>query len=94
LFENGVDVNARGRFNISALCAASRAANEVMVRLLLENGADVDANGGTHGYALQAASAKGHVAVVRFLLHKGANVNAEVSGAALCTLLRAQGMKR
>ncbi|KAJ6573120.1 ankyrin repeat-containing domain protein [Mycena vulgaris] len=77
LLERGVDLEARGPDDATALQTASRQGHLEIVRLLLDEGADVNAEGGEHGPALQAAVRMGKLDVVRLLLDKGADVNAQ-----------------
>jgi ankyrin repeat protein len=77
LLETGVNVNAEGGCQGSALQAASLEGHEGIVRLLLENGANADPRDDLGGNALQVASAKGHEGVVQLLLQHGAAVDNE-----------------
>ncbi|KAJ5663393.1 hypothetical protein N7507_004124 [Penicillium longicatenatum] len=75
LVELGIDVNARGPGNPTALMGASYNGHQHIVKILLEKEADVNIQGGTYGNALQAASSNGHQQIVGMLLEKEADVN-------------------
>ena len=76
LLEQGMDVNAKGGMDNTALQAASARGRLKIVQILLDHGADVNIQGGHYGNALQAATMEGNIPVVRLLLERGANVNA------------------
>lgn len=77
LLDNGVDVNARGRYHGNALYAASTRGYEQVVKMLLVRGANVNAQNGHYSSALYAASYEGHEQVVEILLDDGVNLNAQ-----------------
>jgi len=63
----------------TALQAASKHGNVLVVRYLLDQGADPNAPGGLYGNALAAASSSKfskNIVVVQLLLERGSNVNA------------------
>lgn len=72
----GLDVNARDVFGMTALHEAALAGQDEVVRLLLEKGADVHAVGAERCTALHDAAMGNHVNIARMLLERGADVNA------------------
>jgi hypothetical protein len=68
----GVDVNARGKWRMTALMLAARDGHEACVDLLLQRGASVNLVSETNT-ALGLASMSGYVAIVRKLLAAGAD---------------------
>lgn len=72
----GLDVNARDVFGMTALHEAALAGQDDVVRLLLEKGADVHAVGAERCTALHDAAMGNHVNIARMLLERGADVNA------------------
>lgn len=72
----GLDVNARDVFGMTALHEAALAGQDEVVRLLLEKGADVHAVGAERCTALHDAAMRNHVNIARMLLERGADVNA------------------
>jgi ankyrin repeat protein len=89
LIEDGADLNARDKNNITALMWASYNGQIEMVRLLIDNGADVNARG--TWTALTWAAACGHIEIVNLLLDKGADINA-VNAAGCSALMLATYM--
>ncbi|KAJ5903418.1 hypothetical protein N7504_005801 [Penicillium tannophilum] len=77
MIDLGIDVNAQGPDNATALMVACFKGNQQVVEMLLEKGADVNMQSTTcsFGTALQAASAHGNQEIVGMLLEKGADVN-------------------
>lgn len=72
----GLDVNARNVFGMTALHEAALTGQDEVVRLLLEKGADVHAVGAERCTALHDAAMRNHVNIARMLLERGADVNA------------------
>ena len=68
LVRDGVDVNAIGGREGTALVVASTKGHTNIVKVLVDGGADVNAQGGEYGNALQAASYHGHEAIVKLLV--------------------------
>ncbi|KAJ6110055.1 hypothetical protein N7486_002290 [Penicillium sp. IBT 16267x] len=87
LIDLGVDVNARGPGNNTALMGASDGGYPQIVNILLEEEADVNIQSDGFGSALQAASVHGNQQIVEMLLEKGADVN--IQGGPLWTALQA-----
>ena len=86
LLDKGADVNAKGKYDQTALILASENGHTQIVNLLLNKGADVNIQmAGSHFTALMMASENGHAAIVRDLLAKGADVN--IKGAKCFTAL-------
>jgi len=75
LLEAGADVNAKGKYNDTALIRAAEAGHLEILRILLEKGADDNARGEKIQTALMSAAAAGHLEVVKSLLDAGARVN-------------------
>lgn len=76
LVDLGVNVNARGQCQRTALHVAALNGHSLMVKVLKQLGADVcawDENGQT---ALHLAAGRGHVATVRVLVGMGADLQA------------------
>ncbi|KAL1966418.1 hypothetical protein VTN77DRAFT_4560 [Rasamsonia byssochlamydoides] len=73
LLDRGANINARGRFSMTALQEAASEGNKAVVQLLLARGADVNAGSST---ALHKAARGGHKEVMRLLLDHGANIHA------------------
>lgn len=67
----GLDVNARDVFGMTALHEAALAGQDEVVRLLLEKGADVHAVGAERCTALHDAAMGNHVNIARMLLERG-----------------------
>lgn len=72
----GLNVNARDVFGMTALHEAALTGQAEVVRLLLEKGADVHAVGAERCTALHDAAMRNHVNIARMLLERGADVNA------------------
>lgn len=73
LLDQGVDINAKWRYDTTALLMASMRGHSEAVRLLLERGAKVDIKDTFYGITpLSAAADKGTAEVVKMLLEKGA----------------------
>ncbi|KAJ5986480.1 hypothetical protein N7451_010845 [Penicillium sp. IBT 35674x] len=79
MIDLGIDVNARGPGNATALLGACFMGFQQVVEVLLEKGADVNIQSTTGSFdtALQAASVRGHQQIVGMLLEKGADVNVQ-----------------
>jgi ankyrin repeat protein len=77
LLDKGADINAKGRYGITALMLSSERGHVGVVQLLLAKGADVSAKDDLGVTALMHASDKGHVDAAELLLDKGADVNAK-----------------
>lgn len=72
LLDQGADVNARGRYQMTPLFKAAERGDAVIVRLLLDKGADVTVTDTFyHATPLTWALDKSHVEVVRALIEKG-----------------------
>ena len=73
VLDRGVEVDAKFRYDRTALSFAADRGNLEIVKMLLERGADVNAKDTFYGEtALGLALDKGHVEIVRPLLEKGA----------------------
>lgn len=72
----GLNVNARDVFGMTALHEAALTGQDEVVRLLLEKGADVHAVGAERCTALHDAAMRNHVNIARMFLERGADVNA------------------
>lgn len=77
LLAEGVDINARDRFQGTALIEASTSGFVDLVQALLRKGADVNARNEGGWTALMTAASEGHNQVVRLLLERGADLNAK-----------------
>ncbi|KAL8784759.1 MAG: hypothetical protein Q9213_003790 [Squamulea squamosa] len=75
LLERGIDPNSTGFYYGTALQAALRVGDVVIVDKLLNCGADVNIVRGAHGTALRAAVTGGHGDIVRHMVACGADVN-------------------
>ncbi|KAK5071361.1 hypothetical protein LTR70_010745 [Exophiala xenobiotica] len=73
---SGVDVNAQGGYDGSALQTASAEGHAEVVEMLLDAGAHIDAWIGGRENALYAASDNANETTVRLLIDRGADVNA------------------
>jgi hypothetical protein len=73
LLDQGADVNAKWRYDATALLMACMRGHAPTVRLLLDRGAKVDVKDTFYGITpLSAAADKGSAEVVKMLLEKGA----------------------
>ncbi len=73
LLTKGVDVNAKARYDRTALSFAAHRGHVEVVKMLLDHGAALDVKDTFYGAsALSLASSEGHIAVVKLLLDKGA----------------------
>src|SRR5712691_11759045 len=72
LLDAGVDVNARARYEVTALAFAANNGHLDVVRLLVERGADMNVQDTFYkGLAIDLALGNGYLEVVTFLLEKG-----------------------
>jgi ankyrin repeat protein/predicted Ser/Thr protein kinase len=76
LLDNGLDVNAPGPGNTTALIEAVDGEHADLVRLLLERGADVNAANSRGVTAIMIAASQGNEEIVSALLDRAAEVNA------------------
>lgn len=72
LIELGADVDARDRYNQTALMHAAHRGDLALVELLVGSGADLEVRAKLHLSALDLARIGGHDAVVALLLAAGA----------------------
>ena len=70
LLANGAEVNAKDRYNQTALMCASLKGHKDVAKLLLECGADVGVRTKKGFSALSIATERGHSAVVDLILEK------------------------
>jgi hypothetical protein len=77
LLIQGVNINARNRFQDTALTEASTSGYLDLVEVLLEKGAEVNAKNANGWTPLICAASQGHDEIVRLLLEKGADLNAK-----------------
>ena len=75
MIASGMDVNARGRGNMTALMEASLKGHADVARFLLDKGADVNAQSNDGWTALFEASLNGHTDIARMLVEAGADVD-------------------
>jgi ankyrin repeat protein len=79
LLEQGADVNAKGKYGMTALMVAVEGGHTETVKALIDAGADVNAkniDGWTAWTALMWAVMEGHTEIVKVLIESGAEVNA------------------
>ncbi|EFC50097.1 predicted protein [Naegleria gruberi] len=81
LFREGVDINAKDRYDEAALYNAANEGHYYIVKFLVRNGANIDEpnSGSLKQTALWIASYNGKFRVVRRLLKMGANKNVRCS---------------
>tara|TARA_B100001057_G_C22811464_1_gene935606 strand:- start:132 stop:1202 length:1071 start_codon:yes stop_codon:yes gene_type:complete len=80
LIKAGADVNAKGKYDDTALIEASGRGNTEIVDLLIKAGADVN-NKNKYGHtALIEASGREHTEIVDLLIDAGANINEQARG--------------
>ena len=79
LISEGVDINAKTDYGITALILAARYGHLEIINLLLENGADINARDDCGNTAVMAAAAFGKSEIVKFLIEKGADIKALVA---------------
>ena len=73
LLAQGVDVNAKWRYNTTSLLMAARRGHAEVVKELLDHGADPNARDTIYGFTpLSAAAQNGHLEIVRMLLARNA----------------------
>src|SRR5262245_35356465 len=71
--EQGANVNAKTRYNSTALIIGATNGNLEMVRLVVERGADLKVQDSFYGmHAVAAAMGGGHLGVITLLIEKGA----------------------
>src|SRR5262245_4469013 len=76
--DQGANVNAKTRYNSTALIVGATNGNLEMVRLLVERGADLKVQDSFYNFhAVSAAMSGGHIEVVTLLIEKGAPGAAE-----------------
>jgi ankyrin repeat protein len=75
----GMDINARGESNYTALIKAAEAKQVETVQALLSAGANPDLFGGSGFTALHAAARQGNVPVMQLLLKAGARPDAQTT---------------
>jgi len=79
LLEAGVNVNAKWRYETTALLMACRNGHVEAVKVLLENGAEVNVKDSFYGTTpLSSAAAKGNAEIVLLLLARGAKGAEEI----------------
>src|SRR5215510_11874713 len=72
LLDAGVDVNARARYDVTALAFAANNGHLDVVRLLVERGADMNVPDTFYkGLAIDLALGNGYLEVAQYLLEKG-----------------------
>src|SRR2546426_380924 len=72
LLDAGVDVNARARYDVTALAFAANNGHLDVVRLLVERGADINVPDTFYkGLAIDLALGNGYLEVAQYLLEKG-----------------------
>src|SRR5687767_11327812 len=77
--ERGANVNAKARYNMTALLYAARNANLEMVKFLIDRGADIAVEEVYYGRsAFRTAVAGGQIEMVRYLLEKAAPAGPEI----------------
>jgi hypothetical protein len=73
LIAKGVDVNAKWRYDTTALMMAARRGHTDVVKLLLDSGANPNVKDSFYGMTpLSSAAGEGRIEIVRMLLDKGA----------------------
>ena len=78
MLDQGTDVDAKDKYNMTALMHASWYGNNGVVELLISKGARVNLNfNGGYGTALMCALRHGHVEIAKLLIKAGACVNEE-----------------
>ncbi len=75
LLSQGNDINAKDKYDQTALMIAAETANVDIMKLLLTHNADVNATRNNGKTALIIAAGKGSAEIVKLLLDKGANPN-------------------
>lgn len=77
LLKHRADINAKDKYEKTALMLASERGFIEIVKLLLETGADVNAKDNIDHTALIDASDEGYIEIVKLLIDAGADVNAK-----------------
>ena len=75
LLEKGADINAKDRYNQTALMNAAHAGQIELVRLLIERGAELDTTAKYNLSALMLSLIAHHTEVARLLIEAGADLN-------------------
>lgn len=80
--EKGADVNAKSRYDVTALILAANNGRMDAVKLLVARGADVNAQDSFYrARAAEMALTNGHADVATFLLQSGANADGALAAA-------------
>ena len=80
--DQGADVNAKARYDVTALIFAAGGGRLDAVKLLMARGADINAQDSFYrARAAEMAATNGHVDVVIYLLQSGANADDILAGA-------------
>ncbi len=76
LIASGANINAKNKYDNTALTMAAKKGNLEIVQALIAAGADLDAKNATHGEtALMEATKEGNLEIVQALIAAGADVN-------------------
>ena len=88
-------VNVKNPDGITALCIASAAGHNEVVRLLLENGANVNVKATEmHFTPLWSASSEGHTEIVKLLLDNGADIEIRANNITPLEIAKSGGHKQ
>ena len=91
LLQYNADINAKGRYGLTALLMAIQQGKQGIVELLLQNNADVNAKSDYDGSTpLIMAARYGQLEIVELLLQKNADVNAKTSDGSTALALAAK----
>lgn len=91
LLHGRADVDAKDKYEETALIRASCAGHDDIVESLLSQGANAKIQGRRFGTALQAAALHGHLGIVRRLIRSGVDIEAE--GGQFGTALQAASLR-
>ncbi|BCS21467.1 uncharacterized protein APUU_21899S [Aspergillus puulaauensis] len=91
LLNGRAEVDAKDKYEESALIRASCAGHDDIVEFLLSQGANAKIQGRRFGTALQAAALHGHLGIVRRLIRRGVDIEAE--GGQFGTALQAASVR-